>query len=156
MSISKEEIFTFLDAHRMAVVSTNSAKGAPESALIYAVPTRDLEILFYTLETTRKCANLRRDGHVALVIGWPPEGERTVHQNTVQYEGIAVEQTGEARETAKTLYLEGLPQNAGMSTWPGLTFFRVRPSWVRFSSYEKPWRVEEIAFEQPRKKGLFR
>jgi len=30
--------------------------------------------------------------------------------------------------------------------WPGLTYFRVRPSWIRLSNYGSPWSVEEMAF----------
>jgi hypothetical protein len=29
-------------------------------------------------------------------------------------------------------------------TWPGLTFFRVRPKWARYSRYGANWSVEEI------------
>jgi len=158
MAISKDEIFTFLNAHRLAVVSTLSVENGPQSALVYAVPTPDLELIFYTLQTTRKCANLRRNPRVSLVIGWPSEGERGAHQDTVQYEGIAEEQAeGPARDAAKAFYLESLPQNAGMATWPGLTYFRVKPSWIRFSTYGKNWRVEELTFDRPqpaRKRGL--
>jgi pyridoxine/pyridoxamine 5'-phosphate oxidase len=150
MTISKSDIYEFLSGHRLAVASTVAANGAPESALVYAVPTSELELIFYTLQTARKCENLRRDGRISLVIGWPQEHERTVNQDTVQYEGIAAEQEGSRRDEAKDLYLAGLPGNAGMAAWPGLTFFRVRPVWIRFSSYGKPWRVEEMRFEAPR------
>ena len=145
--ISRSEIYEFLSAHRLAVVSSVSPHGAPESALIYMVPTPELELVFYTLQTARKCENLRRDGRISLVIGWPQENERIAQQDTVQYEGIAKEQLDDARDKAKAVYLAGLPENAGMATWPGLTFFRVTPTWIRFSSYGKPWRVEELRFE---------
>lgn len=149
MAIAKSEIFDFLSAHRLAVASSVSRDGSPESALVYMVPTQDLELIFYTLQTARKCENLRRDGRISLVVGWPQEGERTSHQDTVQYEGIAREQFDDSRERAKALYLASLPENSGMATWPGLTFFKVSPTWIRFSSYGKPWRVEEMRFENP-------
>jgi pyridoxine/pyridoxamine 5'-phosphate oxidase len=152
MSISKSDIYNFLTAHRLAVASTVSANGAPESALIYAVPTPELELIFYTLQTARKCENLQRDGRISFVIGWPQENDRVSNQDTVQYEGRAEEQEGSARDAAKDLYLAGLPENAGMAAWPGLTFFRVRPVWIRFSSYGKPWRVEEMSFDVPKMK----
>jgi pyridoxine/pyridoxamine 5'-phosphate oxidase len=145
--ISKAELFGFLDEHRLAVVSTCDARGKPQSALIYVVPTEDLELIFYTLQTARKCENLQRDGRVSFVIGWPQEHDRTADQNSVQYEGIAEEQLGAARDKAKKRYLAGLPENSGMANWPGLTFFRVRPAWIRYSSYGKPWRVEEMKFD---------
>lgn len=150
MSISKSDIYEFLSVHRLAVASTVAANGAPESALVYAVPSPELELIFYTLQTSRKCENLRRDGRISFVIGWPQENERVSNQDTVQYEGIAEEQEGSRRDDAKDLYLAGLPENAGMAAWPGLTFFRVRPVWIRFSGYGKPWRVEEMRFEAPK------
>ena len=150
MSISKADIYAFLSAHHLAVASTVSSNGAPQSALVYAVATPELELIFYTLQTSRKCENLRRDGRISFVVGWPQENERVSNQDTVQYEGIAEEQEDSARDSAKELYIAGLPENAGMAAWPGLTFFRVRPVWVRFSSYGRPWRVEELRFDAPK------
>ena len=49
--------------------------------------TDDLELVFDTLASTRKAANLRRDARVAVVIGWD-------EAQTVQLEGVADEPAG--------------------------------------------------------------
>jgi pyridoxine/pyridoxamine 5'-phosphate oxidase len=137
MAIDRTALVQFVRAHELAVVSTVSPGGAPEAALVNIAATDALELVFYALQSTRKCANLRRDPRVAAVIGWDDE-------TTLQYEGIADEPRDGELDRIKQVYRAARPRAGFQMTWPGLTFFRVRPKWARYSRYGANWSVEEI------------
>jgi hypothetical protein len=40
-------------------------------------------------------------------------------------------------------YYKACPQNISHRNWPGLTYLRLRPRWLRYSDYGLPWKVEE-------------
>jgi len=145
MSLDKSMLCTFVRARGLGVVSTVSPQGAPEAALVNLAVSDELELVFYALETTRKAANLRREPRLAAVIGWDgPE--------TLQYEGIADEPREPELDALKQLYAQARPDAALQMAWPGLTWFRVRPAWIRFSNYGKGWSVEEMTFPAPRRR----
>jgi general stress protein 26 len=136
----KNELYRFLTASRYGVVSTVSKDGAPEVALVGFAATPDLELIFETINTTRKYENIQRNPRVAAVIGW--EGEKTL-----QYEGIADEPDEFAAEELKKIYFAMLPENENHDGWPGLSYMRIRPRWIRLSNYGTPWSVEEFRFD---------
>ena len=80
--MDKQLLFQFLDACGLGVLSSLGPMGAPQSALVGIAITPELEIIFDTVEKSRKFANIARDPRVAFLIGW--QGEVTV-----QYEGVA-------------------------------------------------------------------
>ena len=82
--MTRGELLQFLHKHRLGVVATTSPSGEPQSAVVGIAVTDQLEIVFDTLSTTRKCKNLRRYPNISVVVGWDNE-------ITVQYEGIADE-----------------------------------------------------------------
>jgi hypothetical protein len=49
MKIDKQTVLQFVRAHGLGVVSTVSAKGAPQAALVNIAVTDDLELIFYTI-----------------------------------------------------------------------------------------------------------
>ena len=65
---------------------------------------------------------------------------------TLQFEGIADEPEQNELERLKIIYREMCPNAARRDGWPSLTYFRIRPKWVRFSNYERPWSVQELTF----------
>lgn len=95
--MTRGELLAFLQKHRLGVVATTSPDGDPQSAVVGIAVTDQLEIVFDTLSTTRKCRNLRRHPQISVVVGWDQE-------ITVQYEGIADEPTGSELERLKRLY----------------------------------------------------
>jgi general stress protein 26 len=140
MHITKAILREFVRNRGFAVISTVAENGAPEAALVNIAASEELELIFHTIQTTRKCVNLRRDARIAAVIGgW--DGERTL-----QFEGISDEPEHRELERLKTIYREMCPSAAGRDGWPGLTYFRVRPKWVRFSNYDRPWSVQDLTF----------
>jgi hypothetical protein len=56
-------------------------------------------------------------------------------ERTVQYEGTADEPTGADLEIAKTAYYAVYPDGPSRLSWPGLTYVRVRPTWIRYSNF---------------------
>jgi hypothetical protein len=139
MTIDRNEILDFIRTRSLAVVSTTSEKLAPEAALVNIAVTDKLELIFYSLQTNRKCINLRRNPRIAAVIGW--DGDLTM-----QYEGIADEPEGAELDQLKSVYAASHSDTEFAMSWPGLTYFRVRPTWIRLSNYGAKWSVEEITF----------
>jgi hypothetical protein len=84
--------------------------------------------VFDTLSSTRKCQNLRRDPRIALVVGWDDD-------RTAQYEGIADEPEGAELTRVKEIYFSVFPDGREREHWPGITYFRVRPVWLRYSDF---------------------
>jgi general stress protein 26 len=126
--MTRGELLQFLRRHRLAVQSSVSAVGAPQAAVVGFVATDELELVFDTLDSTRKAHNLRRDARIAFVIGWDEEC-------TVQYEGLADEPRGAELERLKELYFASFPDGRERLSWPGLIYLRARPTWVRFSDF---------------------
>ena len=87
MSMTRDELLPFLRKHRLGVQSTVSSSGDPQAAVVGIAVTSELEIVFDTVDTSRKCRNLRANPRIAFVIGWDQE-------ITVQLAGIADEPTG--------------------------------------------------------------
>lgn len=90
--------------------------------------TDEGDAIFDTLGSSRKALNLRRDPRASLVL-W--EGERTV-----QMDGRVDEPTGAEREAILKIYLEIFPDGVERLSWEGITHFRFRPSWVRYSDFD--------------------
>jgi hypothetical protein len=142
--VTRDQLIAFLvefvRGHRYAVQASVSAQG-PQAAVVGVAVTPRLELVFDTLEGTRKCANLRRDPRIALVVG-------TQDEKTLQFQGVADEPQGAELERLKALYLERFPDGHERTTWPGITYFRARPTWVRFSDFSGAAPViEELSLE---------
>jgi len=135
-----DELYNFIHARKLAVISTTSSNGDPQSALVGIAVSPDLTIVFDTVKSSRKYANLKADPRISLVSGW--DGEITV-----QYEGIAVEPEGEALDRSKSLYFETWPDGIERQQWPGITWFLITPKWIRYSDFNSG-RIEESTFPQ--------
>jgi hypothetical protein len=137
--LSRAEIQAFIAANRYGVIATNAASGAPESAIVGVTATMALELVFDTTDSTRKIANLRRDPNISAVIGFTDEG-------TLQYEGVADEPTGEDLARIQHVYFEAFPDGPARLKWAGVTYVRIKPSWLKFTSYTDPVKNTEIVF----------
>jgi general stress protein 26 len=128
--MTREELHAFIARHRYGVVATTHAGGSPQSALVGIAVAPSLEIYFDTVETTRKAVNFRRDPRVSLVIGWDNE-------QSVQLEGVADEPKGAALAALKRVYYAAWPDGPTRESWPGITWVRVVPRWIRFSDFNR-------------------
>jgi pyridoxine/pyridoxamine 5'-phosphate oxidase len=135
--VNRSELFAFLRRHRLCVQATVSSAGAPQAAVIGYGVSDDLEIVFDTLATSRKMANLRSDPRIALVVGWDEE-------QTVQIEGVADEPKGEELDRLKAIYFDAYPDGPERQAWTGITYVRVRPTWIRYSDFRAGGGIVEI------------
>lgn len=131
MPITRAALLAFLRSRRYAVQSSIHPRGAPQSAIVGIAVSDDFEIVFDTLGTSRKAQNLRARGDIAFVIG-SLEGK---DERTVQLEGRADEPQGAERARLMELYFAVFPDGRERLQWPGLTYVRVTPQWLRYSDY---------------------
>jgi general stress protein 26 len=135
-----DEVFQFMNSQRLAVLATVGEQMRPEAALMGFAVTPELEIIFDTVKSSRKYPNLKKNPRVAWVIGCTTEV-------TVQYEGEAEELAGEELAKYKKTYFAAFPDGPSRESWPGITYFVVRPKWVRFCDYDPARRrIEEQEF----------
>jgi hypothetical protein len=138
-------LLEFLRLHRLAIEASVSAAGAPQAAVVGFAITDQFEIVFDTLESTRKAQNLRCHPKIAFVIGGAVGGD----ERTVQYEGVADQPSGAELDRLRKVYYAAYPDGPDRLGWPGLIYVRTRPTWVRYSDYNRhPPEIVEFRAEQ--------
>lgn len=134
------DLYRFLVQRKLGVLATVSGGVLPQSALVGIAITPELEIVFDTVKSSRKYPNLISNPTCSFVIGW--EGEITV-----QYEGEAKELEGGELVPYKEVYFEAWPECRSHENWPGIVYFVVRPTWIRYSDYDRsPPLIQELSF----------
>ena len=134
-----------MQEHLLAVQASVSVSNSPQAAVVGFIVTNDFEIFFDTLDSTRKVSNLRKNRKVAFVIGGLIDGD----ERTVQYEGIADEPGGPELDGLKERYFSRFPEGRDRQKWPGLTYVRARPHWLRFSNFnQNPPEIVEFTFDR--------
>jgi general stress protein 26 len=128
--MQRGELVRFLRRYKLAVEASVTQRGAPQAAVVGFAVSDALEIIFDTVDTTRKYRNLRADPRIALVIGWDNE-------ITAQIEGVADFPKGEELDRVRDCYFVAYPDGRERLAWPGITHVRVRPTWVRYSDFTK-------------------
>ncbi len=142
-------LHAFMSQHRYGVVSSLSSAGTPQSALVGIAVSPELEIIFDTVKSSRKYRNLIANPACAFVVGWGGE-------QTVQFEGIAEEPQGSELKRFQEIYFAAWPDGPARMSWPGITWFVVRPRWIRYSDFDQnPPLIEEIDFGKYRYSFLF-
>src|SRR3954465_12721815 len=143
--MSPTELLQFMRTQCLAVEASCAPEGGAQAALVGIAVTDAFEIVFDTLETTRKARNLRASPRAAFVLGgWDAADERTV-----QFEGMADEPVGAELERIKKAYFVAWPDGPARTSWPGITYFRVRPTWIRFSDFHcAPPQIVEFTSNQ--------
>jgi pyridoxine/pyridoxamine 5'-phosphate oxidase len=124
-AMDRAELVAFLRRSPFWVQASVAEGGTPQAAVIGVAVGDDLELVFDTETSSRKCRNLRRDPRVALVF-W--DGARTI-----QIEGRADEPVGQERARIQALYFASFPD--GREREARVTWFRVRPTWLRDSDF---------------------
>ncbi len=133
-------LHSFLSRHRYGVVSSLSSAGTPQSALVGIAVSPELEIIFDTVKSSRKYRNLIANPACSFVVGWGGE-------QTVQFEGVAEESQGSELKRFQEIYFAAWPDGPARMSWPGITWFVVRPRWIRYSDFDQnPPVIEEMVF----------
>lgn len=136
--MTRNDLLAFLRTQRLGVVTSLSGAGAPQAAVVGIAVTDELEIVFDTVRSSRKYANLQRDPRVALVIG-RDDGI------TVQLEGEAREPSGPELRAYQEAYFQAFPDGRERLAWTGIVHLLVRPHWVRYSDFRtQPERIVEM------------
>jgi len=134
------EVFQFMNRESLAALTTVGDNGQPQAAVMGFAVTREREIIFGTVKTSRKYANSKKNPRVAWVIGCTTEV-------AVQHEGSARELEEEELARYQQTYFAKFTDGPERLTWPGITYFVVRPKWVRYCDYNPGTRrIEEKAF----------
>ena len=138
--MNKSDIHAFMTRFRYGVESSIASGGWPQSALVGIAVTPELEIIFDTVRSSRKYQNLVTRPLCSFVVGWGGE-------QTIQFEGTAVEPQGAELERIRESYFAVWPDGRDRLAWPGLTHFVVKPRWLRFSDFDRsPPLVVEMSF----------
>lgn len=138
--MTKEQLFQFMQGQKFAVLSSVNSEGGPESALVGIAVTAELEIIFDTLTTSRKYANLKANPAAAFVLGCTGD-------ETLQYEGTASEPVGAELARVQAVYFAKWPDGPTRMNRPNICYFVLKPKWIRFSDYgETPTLIEELTF----------
>lgn len=125
--MERTEVLVFLKRQKFAVISSIGPDGEPHSAVVGVAFTQEGDAIFDTLGSSRKAEDLRRDPRASLVV-W--EGERTV-----QMDGRVDEPAGADREAIVKAYLAVFPDGVERLRWDGITHFRFRARWARYSDF---------------------
>jgi general stress protein 26 len=136
--VTKADIYQFMSKQKLGVLGTLSSRGSPQSALVGIAVTPELEIIFDTVKSSRKFQNLMSNPVCSFVVGWTGE-------LTVQHEGEAHQPEGAALAHYQEVYFARWPECRSHLSWPGITYFVVRPKWIRYSDFDQnPPFIEEF------------
>lgn len=130
---TRAALLAFLRRHRYAVQSSVHDSGGPQSAIVGIAVSDHFEIVFDTLGTSRKAQNLAQRPHISFVFG--DVGGHDAR--TVQYEGVADAPVGADRARLVELYLSVFPDGRERQKWPGITYIRALPQWLRISDFTR-------------------
>lgn len=135
----KKLILSFMAGQKLAVLATATWDGNPEAALVGFAEKPDLKLVFGTLRTNRKYDNIRETPEVAFVIG-------LTGPITVQYEGVALELSGQEAKDHQDLQIRKHPAVAKYMRDPDEKCFLVTPTWIRYVDTTDPESTFEIKF----------
>ena len=138
--MTSNDLFNFIDGHNLGVLGSVSPEGAPQSSLVGIAVSPGLEVIFDTVRSSRKYRNLTSNPACSFSVGW--SGEKTI-----QYEGVASEPAGAELSRIQEVYFNKWPDGPARLSWPGITYFVVRPKWIRYSDFDqRPTFIQEFTF----------
>ena len=121
------QLRALVEAQRFAVLSTRQDDGHPYASLVAFSVDPDLkQLVFCTLRSTRKFANLEAEGRVALLIDNRSNDETDLQQaSAVTVLGACAEAHGEERGTLSEWHLNKHPAMAEFVRTPGCAVMKV-------------------------------
>jgi hypothetical protein len=149
--INRSDLLEFMRANPLVTAATISPDGAPQAAILGVAVSDQLELVFDTVDNSRKFRNIRHEGRIAVVFGAAGGYKSGSHdERTLQYEGIADVPSGEELERVReTIYLKQFPDGRERMQWPHITYVRVRPVWLRYSNYNvNPPEIVELSGDE--------
>jgi hypothetical protein len=121
------QVRALLETQRFAVLSTRHEDGHPYASLVAFCAKPDLkQLVFCTLRSTRKFANLEAEGRVALLVDNRSNDETDLQQAAAATVlGSCAEARGEERGELSACFLERHPAMAEFVRSPGCAVMRV-------------------------------
>lgn len=139
--MDKSAIHQFVSRQTLGVLGSISPEGTAQAALVGIAATPELEIIFDTVSSSRKFRNLTANPRCSFVVGWSGEV-------TVQFEGVAFQPRDAELARYQKIYFGTWPDGPARLNWTGITYFVVRPKWIRYSDFDQnPPLIEEFQFE---------
>lgn len=139
-----EELLVVARKQLYVAVATVGEDGRPQAATMRCAVSDDFELVFGTLRTSRKFANLQRSPEIAVVM-WDP-------MFSLQIEGRFDVPEGEDGARIKQVFARYFPADfRDRDARPMHTFFRVAPRWLRYCNFaDEPARVTTHDFAAAR------
>lgn len=138
--MTRTELYEFMHRNPMAVLSTASPEGEPESALMRTLVTPALELFFDTRLETRKYRNFARNPRCSFVVGCAGPA-------SVQFDGVLEQAAGEELARLKEQYFAAAPQTREREGRTDIVWLVARPKWIRYSDYSQfPPKIVEFTF----------
>jgi hypothetical protein len=123
----------FMAAHTTLTLATVAQDGHPQAASLFFAELDDLSLIFISEPQVRHSQNVARDGRVAATIY--ADGQHWQNIQGIQLEGTCVALAGQEVAAAKAAYLAKYPFIAAdkllLSMLSRVTFYKIRPSWLR-------------------------
>ena len=140
--ITKTDLLAYMRGHKLAVVATTNGKGAPEAALVGIAATDKHELIFDTVSSSRKHANLVLHPRVAATFSGPGE-------KTLQYEGLAfpISTNGSLDAAYREAYYAAWPDGRERLNWEGLVYWGITPVWARYSDFDRGPLITEFHWD---------
>lgn len=152
--ITRKELVEFIRSVPLATVATVAPDGVPEGAIVGVAVSDRLELVFDTLETSRKLRNVEGNARIAVVFGAAGGYVSGSHdERTVQYQGVADVPSGEElKRVQEEIYFKRFPDGRDRLKWAHIAYVCVRPVWMRYSNYNvNPPEIVELSGEALRK-----
>jgi hypothetical protein len=142
-TITKTDLLAYIRGHKLAVVATINQHGAPEAALVGVAATDKHELIFDTVFSSRKHANLILRPRVAVTFVGPGE-------QTLQYEGLAfpISTSGSHDATYRETYYIAWPDGRERLNWEGLVYWGITPVWARYSDFDRGPLIAEFNWDE--------
>lgn len=145
LKTDRNEILEFMRSQSLAVQASVSSSGRPQAAVVGIVVTDGFEIIFDTVDSSRKVRNLRQNPRISFVVG----GLIAEDERSVQYEGVVDEPSGGELGDVREAYFAKFPEGRERLSWQGLIHMRAKPVWLRFSDFNRtPPEVVELEFPE--------
>ncbi len=136
----KSEIIDFIKSNSLMTISSVSATGQPQAALVGFGETDSFQLIIGTSNVSRKYSNILKNPNVAVVIGG--NGPKTV-----QYEGTAREISGAEADKYSEIYFTKSPSARQHNELPTERYFLIEPHWIRYTIVSSdPWDIVELKF----------
>lgn len=132
---TKIDFMEFLKSKQVAVISTVSSDGQPESATIYFIVKEHFTFYFMTKNFSRKYKNLETNPHVALVIGTENTPVTAQIQGTAEKITDPAESDTRLKELMESIFKNDYVAPLFQMEPPEkneVVVYKITPSWIRW------------------------